>query len=306
MTRAPAEPPSVSVIVPVRDGEDTIADCLDAILATDYPEDRRQILVVDNGSTDATARPDPVEAGPLPPGAQARRLQRPQSRHRGEHGRDPRLRRCRLRGRAAMADGAGPSLRGPGGRGRRRRPPARPADDGGRAPGHPPPRQLAALRLQLQPGLPDHRQRRLSSRGDRAHRPLRPPHDPRPGRRARPPLPGAKRSPARLRGEGHRPPPKPLDPARLLPPAARLGLRRRAGRSKVRGDGRRPGQAATDPGDRPDRPRPRHRPLGAGPRARAAANGSRTPGTTCSARAPGGPEPRIGLRKGGRIWTAAK
>lgn len=55
MTRAPAEPPSVSVIVPVRDGEDTIADCLDAILATDYPEDRRQILVVDNGSTDTTA-----------------------------------------------------------------------------------------------------------------------------------------------------------------------------------------------------------------------------------------------------------
>ena len=46
---------SVSVIVPVRDGESTIAACLDAILATDYPPDRREILVVDNGSTDATA-----------------------------------------------------------------------------------------------------------------------------------------------------------------------------------------------------------------------------------------------------------
>jgi cellulose synthase/poly-beta-1,6-N-acetylglucosamine synthase-like glycosyltransferase len=39
----------------VRDGESTIADCLDAILATDYPPDRREILVVDNGSSDGTA-----------------------------------------------------------------------------------------------------------------------------------------------------------------------------------------------------------------------------------------------------------
>jgi cellulose synthase/poly-beta-1,6-N-acetylglucosamine synthase-like glycosyltransferase len=43
------------VIVPVWEGESTIADCLDAILATDYPEDRREILAVDNGSTDGTA-----------------------------------------------------------------------------------------------------------------------------------------------------------------------------------------------------------------------------------------------------------
>ena len=51
--------PSVSVIVPVRDGDGTIAECLDAILATDYPADRREILVVDNGSTDGTAARDP-------------------------------------------------------------------------------------------------------------------------------------------------------------------------------------------------------------------------------------------------------
>jgi cellulose synthase/poly-beta-1,6-N-acetylglucosamine synthase-like glycosyltransferase len=43
------------VIVPVRDGESTIADCLDSILATDFPPERREILVVDNGSSDGTA-----------------------------------------------------------------------------------------------------------------------------------------------------------------------------------------------------------------------------------------------------------
>jgi cellulose synthase/poly-beta-1,6-N-acetylglucosamine synthase-like glycosyltransferase len=42
------------VIVPVRDGESTLASCLDSILATDYPGDRREILVVDNCSTDDT------------------------------------------------------------------------------------------------------------------------------------------------------------------------------------------------------------------------------------------------------------
>ena len=56
MNRAPREQlPFASVIVPVRDGESTIADCLDAVLATDYPADRREILVIDNGSSDGTA-----------------------------------------------------------------------------------------------------------------------------------------------------------------------------------------------------------------------------------------------------------
>jgi cellulose synthase/poly-beta-1,6-N-acetylglucosamine synthase-like glycosyltransferase len=53
--RAENNLPFVSVIVPVRDGESTIGDCLDAILATDYPPDRREILVVDNDSSDGTA-----------------------------------------------------------------------------------------------------------------------------------------------------------------------------------------------------------------------------------------------------------
>jgi cellulose synthase/poly-beta-1,6-N-acetylglucosamine synthase-like glycosyltransferase len=54
VNRAPSAP-HVSVIVPVRDGESTIAACLDTILATDYPTDRREILVIDNGSSDGTA-----------------------------------------------------------------------------------------------------------------------------------------------------------------------------------------------------------------------------------------------------------
>ncbi len=55
MTRVPADQPTVSVIVPVRNGEDTIGDCIDAILSTDYPPERREILIVDNASTDRTA-----------------------------------------------------------------------------------------------------------------------------------------------------------------------------------------------------------------------------------------------------------
>jgi cellulose synthase/poly-beta-1,6-N-acetylglucosamine synthase-like glycosyltransferase len=46
--------PAVSVVVPARDSEGTIASCLDALLAQDYPARRREILAVDNGSTDRT------------------------------------------------------------------------------------------------------------------------------------------------------------------------------------------------------------------------------------------------------------
>ena len=46
--------PSVSIVVPVRNGERTITACVDALCAQDYrgPYD---LVVVDNGSTDATA-----------------------------------------------------------------------------------------------------------------------------------------------------------------------------------------------------------------------------------------------------------
>ena len=47
--------PFVSVIVPAFNEERTIRECLVSLLKMDYPHERREILVVDNGSTDRTA-----------------------------------------------------------------------------------------------------------------------------------------------------------------------------------------------------------------------------------------------------------
>ena len=47
--------PFTSVIVPALNEERTIGDCLVSLLKMDYPQERREILVVDNGSTDSTA-----------------------------------------------------------------------------------------------------------------------------------------------------------------------------------------------------------------------------------------------------------
>jgi len=46
--------PFVSVIVPVLNGERTIRECIVSLLNMDYPVERREILVVDNDSTDRT------------------------------------------------------------------------------------------------------------------------------------------------------------------------------------------------------------------------------------------------------------
>lgn len=46
----------VSVVVPARDAEDTIGDCLRSLRHQRYPADRFEVIVVDDGSTDATAR----------------------------------------------------------------------------------------------------------------------------------------------------------------------------------------------------------------------------------------------------------
>ena len=47
--------PFVSVIVPALNAEAYIKDCLISLLQMDYPPQWREILVVDNGSTDRTA-----------------------------------------------------------------------------------------------------------------------------------------------------------------------------------------------------------------------------------------------------------
>jgi glycosyltransferase involved in cell wall biosynthesis len=55
--------PVVSVIVPVLNGEQTIGACVAGLLSVDYPAERREILIVDNGSTDRTA--EIVQAYPV-------------------------------------------------------------------------------------------------------------------------------------------------------------------------------------------------------------------------------------------------
>lgn len=50
----PHEWPPITVVIPVFNGASLIRAALDAILALDYPRDRRQILVVSDASTDGT------------------------------------------------------------------------------------------------------------------------------------------------------------------------------------------------------------------------------------------------------------
>ncbi len=54
---APADQalPSVTIVVPARNEQDTIGPCVDSILATDYPRERLEIIVVDDDSQDRTA-----------------------------------------------------------------------------------------------------------------------------------------------------------------------------------------------------------------------------------------------------------
>jgi glycosyltransferase involved in cell wall biosynthesis len=58
----PPDHPFVSVVVPVRNGADTIGSCIEALLAGDYPTDRRELLIVDNDSEDTT--PDAIRRHP--------------------------------------------------------------------------------------------------------------------------------------------------------------------------------------------------------------------------------------------------
>jgi cellulose synthase/poly-beta-1,6-N-acetylglucosamine synthase-like glycosyltransferase len=51
----PSALPFVSVVVPARNCETTVAACLSSIAGTHYPGDRREVIAVDNSSTDRTA-----------------------------------------------------------------------------------------------------------------------------------------------------------------------------------------------------------------------------------------------------------
>ncbi|MGH7894883.1 MAG: glycosyltransferase [Candidatus Binatia bacterium] len=48
--------PHISIVVPVLDRAGMIAGLLDSLLALDYPQDRYEVIVVDNGSSDGTPR----------------------------------------------------------------------------------------------------------------------------------------------------------------------------------------------------------------------------------------------------------
>jgi cellulose synthase/poly-beta-1,6-N-acetylglucosamine synthase-like glycosyltransferase len=50
----PAEWPRISITLPSYNAQDTLRPVLDALVAVEYPVDRRQILVVSDGSTDGT------------------------------------------------------------------------------------------------------------------------------------------------------------------------------------------------------------------------------------------------------------
>ena len=47
--------PRVTVIIPVRDRAGEIADCLKSVLSLDYPKDKVEVIVIDDGSVDGTA-----------------------------------------------------------------------------------------------------------------------------------------------------------------------------------------------------------------------------------------------------------
>lgn len=46
--------PLISIVVPVYNGEETLERCMESILKQDYPRDKYEIIVVDDGSTDGT------------------------------------------------------------------------------------------------------------------------------------------------------------------------------------------------------------------------------------------------------------
>jgi glycosyltransferase involved in cell wall biosynthesis len=55
-TASLTDPPFVSVVVPTWNRARLLADCLKTFRAPDYPHDRFEMIIVDDGSTDATPK----------------------------------------------------------------------------------------------------------------------------------------------------------------------------------------------------------------------------------------------------------
>ncbi len=70
---APADWPAITVVIPVYNGADVIRATIDAVLALDYPVERRQVMVVSDASTDGT---DALVAAYVARGVELVRLER--------------------------------------------------------------------------------------------------------------------------------------------------------------------------------------------------------------------------------------
>jgi mycofactocin glycosyltransferase len=55
LTRVNGYTPSVTVIIPTRDRRNELVECLESVFSLDYPEDRIEVIVVDDGSQDDTS-----------------------------------------------------------------------------------------------------------------------------------------------------------------------------------------------------------------------------------------------------------
>ncbi|MBI1722481.1 MAG: glycosyltransferase family 2 protein [Gemmatimonadetes bacterium] len=84
----PAEWPMISITIPVYNEEAAIAATLDRVLELDYPEDRRQVLVVSDASTDRT---DEIVAGYADRGVELIRLEQRSGKTAAENAARPHL-----------------------------------------------------------------------------------------------------------------------------------------------------------------------------------------------------------------------
>ena len=112
--------PLVSIVIPVKDRAAELRDCLHSLLALDYPAEKREIIVVDDGSTDDTARvarssvprsspPGPSAAAPPPPATAARRWPKGRSSPLSIRTAPPRKRGCASCCRSSPARASPPS-----------------------------------------------------------------------------------------------------------------------------------------------------------------------------------------------------